>query len=560
LEPLLASVTAAVFKQAAVRLSSKALDEQRVLRWLGRDAQRLAFKAALAGALADLRAKHPVDADEFFDETFLASVKATALLARCIPPAEPPSAEELAEACAAQHSGAASMERRVAALTPPSELFLARLRARLRANEAFRPLFESESADVAVERLGEIAERLDALPRILERVEHPRARLKRQIISSAARVRTWTEGFVGREFIFSELDTRLMESGFRSGYTLVRGEPGIGKTAIAAELIRSRNYVHHFNVATDGVRETRLFLPNVCAQLIERYGLPYETLPRHAEVGSAQLTALLDEAAGVARDDGDLPVVIVVDALDEAETPDPDTGENRLALPYELPEGVYVIATIRAGVDAVLDIADQAEDVVLDRDDPRNAADVRAFVTGFLEREDAVMRERLGEWEVNAEGFVETLAARSEGNFMYLVHVLSDIAAGRIAPGDLEGRLERLPGGLERYYKRHWRAMHDSGTFRRRQKPVIAMLASARDAVPAAKVAEWINAGGFEPIAVDEVEDIFDDWRPFLSIEPGDPPRYRLYHASFLDFLEREVGLQPYREAVGAAMAKKIEW
>ena len=147
-------------------------------------------------------------------------------------------------------------------------------------------------------------------------------------------MRTWTEGFVGREFIFSELDARLMDSGFRSGYTLVRGEPGIGKTAIAAELIRSRNYVHHFNIATDGVRETRLFLPNVCAQLIERYGLPYETLPRHAEVGSAQLTALLDEAAGVAREDGDLPVVIVVDALDEAETPDPATGENRLALPY----------------------------------------------------------------------------------------------------------------------------------------------------------------------------------------------------------------------------------
>jgi hypothetical protein len=102
--------------------------------------------------------------------------------------------------------------------------------------------------------------------------------------------------------------------------------------------------------------------------------------------------------------------------------------------------------------------------------------------------------------------------------------------------------------------------MHDTGAFRRRQKPVIAMLASARDAVPAAKVAEWINAGELGPIAVHEVEDIFDDWRQFLSIEPGDPPRYRLYHASFLDFLEREVGLQPYREAVGAAMAKKIEW
>ena len=87
------------------------------------------------------------------------------------------------------------------------------------------------------------------------------------------------------------------------------------------------------------------------------------------------------------------------------------------------------------------------------------------------------------------------------------------------------------------------------------------MLASAREAVPAAKVAEWINgSGAFAPIDIEDVEDVFDEWRQFLNTEPGHPPRYRLYHASFLDFLERKVGLDDYRRAAGAAVAAKIDW
>jgi hypothetical protein len=432
----------------------------------------------------------------------------------------------------------------------------------LRAQEPFRPLFDSESAATAVEQLERIADQLENLPQILTRVEQPRLRLKRYVIPSAARVERLTEGFVGRGFIFDAVDARLMDSAFRSGYVLVRGEPGVGKSAIAAELVRTRNHVHHFNVATDNIRTQRQFLPNVCAQLIERYGLQREDLPPHAEESSALLRELPGEAVAVAERERDTPVVLLVDALDEAETPPSNSGVNRLALPYDLPDGAYVIATIRDNVDPFIDAARRAQDVEIDEHDERNLTDIRAYVQAFLGHSSAI-EPRLREWKVAPDDFVEKVTEASGGNFMYLVHVLPDIAEGRIRAVDLQGSLTNLPRGLESYYERHWRVMQDRdrAAFRRRQKPVICMLAAAREAVPAAKVAEWINASGrFEPLSLDEVEDVLQDWIQFINVEPGDPPRYRLYHLSFLDFLGRKVGLDGYRAAAGAAMAQKIEW
>jgi hypothetical protein len=48
-----------------------------------------------------------------------------------------------------------------------------------------------------------------------------------------------TKTFVGREFVFERI-ALVAGAEFDSGYVVVRGEPGIGKTAIAASLVASR--------------------------------------------------------------------------------------------------------------------------------------------------------------------------------------------------------------------------------------------------------------------------------------------------------------------------------
>jgi len=131
-----------------------------------------------------------------------------------------------------------------------------------------------------------------------------------------------TKDFIGREFIFDGIQQVLAGEEFASGYVVIRGEPGIGKTATAAMLVLRGSYVHHFNIASGNIRSPRQFLENVCAQLIARYGLDHPALPPQVGEDSGFLSQLLMEAADRARERDELPVVVVVDALDEAD----DTG------------------------------------------------------------------------------------------------------------------------------------------------------------------------------------------------------------------------------------------
>ncbi len=53
-----------------------------------------------------------------------------------------------------------------------------------------------------------------------------------------------TAGFVGRQWVRDEVDEFLKADGPR--YFLLLGEPGCGKTAFVAALVKRRGYSHHF--------------------------------------------------------------------------------------------------------------------------------------------------------------------------------------------------------------------------------------------------------------------------------------------------------------------------
>ncbi len=78
------------------------------------------------------------------------------------------------------------------------------------------------------------------------------------------------KGFIGRKFIFDAFDEFLYTH--ESGYFIIRGVPGIGKSALVAKLVKDRGYVHHFNIAPQNVCSPEIFLENICTQLIACYG------------------------------------------------------------------------------------------------------------------------------------------------------------------------------------------------------------------------------------------------------------------------------------------------
>jgi hypothetical protein len=231
---------------------------------------------------------------------------------------------------------------------------------------------------------------------------------------------------------------------FGSGYAVIRGEPGIGKTSLAASLVVRGGYVHHFNVAAENIMSPAQFLQNVCAQLIVRYDLGHAALPAQAAQDAGFLSQVLTEAAGVARERGDLPVVVVVDALDEAEDATLPVSANRLYLPRALPDGVFFVVTTREESDFRLDVDHEAEIWIRD-DDPANQRDVARYVEAFVAAHAEVMHARMAEWEVSPAGFVTQMIALSEGNFMYLVHVLPLIAQAKLGRPTCSG-----PGGSRR--------------------------------------------------------------------------------------------------------------
>jgi hypothetical protein len=361
-----------------------------------------------------------------------------------------------------------------------------------------------------------------------------------------------TRRFIGRDFIFQAVDKLLVDPDFPSGYVLIRGEPGIGKTALISQLVKTRGYVHHFNVAPQNIRSAKTFLENVCAQLIVRYQLDHPALPPEAAQDSAFLSQLLSEAA---EKSGDEPVVVLVDALDEAEDLGVAANANRLYLPPVLPPGVFFVMTSREQDDYRLDV-DRREDLYLRDDDPKNLEDVREYLRDFISAHENEMTARIQAWDVDVDTFIDELTGKSQGNFMYLVHVLEDVRNGSLSPGTLDN-VKDLPKGLRAYYQRHWRIMRDldQDRFERIYEPVLRILATVREPVTLDAVQEWTQV---EPA---RIRDVIRAWRPFLNEHRSDSgePLYRVYHASFQEFLAEEgVGLKPYHQRIAETALRKI--
>lgn len=367
-----------------------------------------------------------------------------------------------------------------------------------------------------------------------------------------AHIKERTRNFVGRDFIFTAIDDHIQDTDFPSGYIIIQGEPGIGKTALMGELVNRRGYVHHFNIAPQNIRSPQAFLNNICAQLIVRYHLNYPALPPDAAQNSKFLSQLLAEVAAQPQN---LPLVVLIDALDEAEDSGLAPQANRLYLPPSLPAGVFFVVTTRPQYTFRLDLSCPPEPIYIDENDPHNLRDVQQYIQEFIDRYPEEMVARIAEWKVERDEFVHTLTEKSEGNFMYLVHVLHDIRKQRLTVANVDN-IRNLPKGLKEYYLRHWRTTEEQEQERFKQyyKPVICILAAAREPVDMAHLMEWTK------LPSGEIRNVIHIWTEFLNEDPSPTgePLYRIYHASFQDFLWEEVGLKDYHNIIAENALKKI--
>lgn len=350
-----------------------------------------------------------------------------------------------------------------------------------------------------------------------------------------------TEVFVGRKHVFRRIDAFLGRQGRGpGGYFILKGHPGVGKSAVAANLPAGssefpnlpKGYVSHFNNRSTGPRSRREFFGNVCARIIRRFALPYRDIPADEAEGAAFLMRVLDEAA---RSSGDR-LVVVVDALDESDDVMMGTSlsedRNVLGLPQNPPDGVNFILTTRPE-DYILACDRPKDGMVIDVDSPENVDDVTEYIARCLERRPGVAafaaRHDLGRDE-----FVELLLERSEKNFLYLHHVFADMED----PGGGFAGLDAIPRGIWGYYEQHWRRMKsvDLGEWTERRLPVIAAYVAQKTP----KTVEQLR--DLTGVSVRALPTVLRDWQQFVRrrVNEEGVAEYQMYHSRYLDFLEEQ--------------------
>ena len=353
---------------------------------------------------------------------------------------------------------------------------------------------------------------------------------KNYICDFSAFIEDRTSGFVGRDFVFKAIDQFIKEND--RGYFIISGDPGIGKSSIAAQLVKESEYIHHFNIRAEGINTAGTFLKNVCSQLIIDYKLDYSVLPQDASADGRFLAKLLNEVSKKVSPDE--KVVIVIDAMDEVDTGSFQMGSNALYLPSRMPQGIFVIATTRRQPLSLRIECDQWEfdlwpNSAENLKDIENYLEFRVTGTGI--------RSYLKKRKLSRKSFVDQMRKKSEGNFMYLRYVLPEIETG--AYKDLD--VDRLPVGLENYYEDHWHRMGMTDKSSAHDKiRILYVLCEVRQPASRSLILDFTREANPQ---LDElaVQEILDEWRQFLHFQEVDgETRYSVYHTSFRDFLHRK--------------------
>jgi WD40 repeat protein len=352
------------------------------------------------------------------------------------------------------------------------------------------------------------------------------------------------QDFCGRQWLFQELDSWRKASRHERAL-LITGDPGTGKSAIVAQLVHLNPdgqvlAYHCCQADTEATLEPWRFVRSIAAMIASKI----EAYARRLE--EPALKEALDEArcrqdpglafeqavlAPLAALDAPPEVVryLLIDALDEALSY--KGSPNLVALLSlrlrRLPHWLRIVATTRRNADVLQALAGLRA-VELDAQDHRNLADIGEYIAGRLHLPQ--LRAQMAASGRHDDEVVHWLRERSEGNFLYVQQALDGIEREVQSFEDVKN----LPPGLDGLYVRFFqRCFPDEASFAAVRR-VLEVVVASQEPLSAAELAAatgWDSADllaqGLEPLAV------------YLRArgEPGQPPRFALYHKSLADWL-----------------------
>ena len=375
-------------------------------------------------------------------------------------------------------------------------------------------------------------------------------------------------GFVGREWLFEEIDLWRFESEERA--LLITGDPGAGKSSIVAQLVHANpdgqviGYHCCQSNEIDTLRPAK-FVQSLAAMIASRipaYAHQIE-VPSVKEAledkrcetdpGGAFLEGILHPLQKLpAPDDG--VRYILVDALDEAlghtgATNIVDVLASRLE---RLPAWLRIMATTR-NEPAVIQRLSGLRAKSIDASDPRNIKDLATYIGQRLQ--EPSLAERLVESRMSADAVVESLSLKSLGNFLYAVNALDGISRDFYSFANLDA----LPRGLDGFYLDFFRRIFGcDGTEAgdrayKKAKPLLQIMCTAAE--PLSRV-ELADASGLDPD--EELPRLLRQLAQLLSrrTRSNGEETIALYHKSVADWLTKNIDFNAF--AVSPAKGRKL--
>jgi WD40 repeat protein len=334
--------------------------------------------------------------------------------------------------------------------------------------------------------------------------------------------------FVGRQWLDAELEAWLARPDGRVFF--LTGDPGTGKSAYLAHVAGKYPQVAAYHFCVAGLAESLnplRFVQSLAAQLAARRddyrrAVARVKLARAAESDAGTLLRRL-VADPLRSLPSDRPVLIVVDALDEALDPGPGRTIGRLLQERldDLPAWVRLVVSARK-VPEVLDLFGRAKLHEIEVTRRENLGDVADYLRDrFREPGWAALLRSAG---ADPETTARLIRQRGEGNFLYVIQVLEAIQAGQIDPCRPHTFPEGLVGIYQEFFERVFPGRQGYDAFR----PVLDVLAAAREPLSAEQLAAFLDRDWFE---------IENDLQRLAAFFPERDGRYRACHKSLTDWL-----------------------
>lgn len=338
-------------------------------------------------------------------------------------------------------------------------------------------------------RLQDVIAKLAPQPQYRAEIE----RLERQLRPAPDGVRAaelLQTGFNGRQWLRDEVERWRVAR--RSRVLCITGEPGIGKSAIAAWLARSNPVqtvaLHFCQYDLPDSRESRRVVASIAFQIARRLPDFRHFLLRAVDRldtgdgGKAVMALqpaeafikLLAEPAQACIDGGRERHLVIIDGLDEA---GPELPQFLAAHHTKLPMWLGFIVTSRPDEPLIRTHLQALQLIELDAAEARNLDDAREYARQWLQSQARLDTARTN---VLADAFAEA----SGGNFLYL-SLVRQLAEEQRVSWDAVADLQRLPRGLDGFFLGWFqRQFPDLETYETVQAPLLRLLVASELPVP----------------------------------------------------------------------------